>query len=466
MKSVLPLFVLLHTCAQSFSIHIVSSPLFVTVQSDIWLPCNFTGLSDDVDFQKLKVTWTRQSVPVAQYKWGKVSGGLRFSLQEDRLKAGDASLHLSPVSMKDEGQYWCRVEYKAEKMDSEVYLRIRAPPQVHVTLRSNSHGSDGVINCSATGFYPANIKFTLRQGSEMLKSESPSARSEPDGTFSASSAHFFNWSTRVGDPFFCEVNHDALEEPIRTDSRRESPGVLLTMAVPNLDSVVVCLCDETQESVKKFIWRKDETILLIDTPHTLRSLDGHKSVMSRYRFTPNGQEKLSCEVHYVSGLSERKFVQYTGHSRVKIAGAGVVILIPLLLLLLIIVRQTSVSLTPLIPVHLRKSETHSITCTLTGWCLRLISLRWSVNGKRIEMEPLDGEKGDFDEKLWLSTDKTTNFSMKKGPTKMSCCQGETTITFKFTPEKLESENSLIRCRALHRLTRRRVIAQYLYESKM
>ncbi|XP_051790720.1 tapasin-related protein-like [Erpetoichthys calabaricus] len=300
LKPQLVVLVLLDTCVNCLSITTMSSPLHTAI-----LPCNFTLLPGDINLRELNVVWTRWTMPVAQYIGGKVTSGLRFSLREDRLKSGDASLHLSPVSMEDEGQYLCQVRYRTEKMDIEVNLTVRAPPQVHATIRTATHGSQGVVNCSATGFYPEGIKIAIQQDRETLKSESPSARRELDGTFSASSIYTFNWTTRDKELFICEVSHPALKQPIRRDARADSSILLLTNAVPGVKSVVICLSHRTQESVSKIIWRQGDTIVLIDNPNILMTVDGHMSVMSRYPLHPR-VAKSRCPVRSTMNLDVLK----------------------------------------------------------------------------------------------------------------------------------------------------------------
>ncbi|XP_028670575.1 uncharacterized protein LOC114661607 isoform X3 [Erpetoichthys calabaricus] len=435
---------------------------------------------------------------------------------------------------------------------------VRAAPRVLFT-----QGPDSVLNCSATGFYPSAISFTIGQRSKEVKMEHPAGQLLPDGTFRADSTVSVRAWRAGSDPFYCEVRHEALDQPIRTrqqehaipkvsfklysevenledtvqciatgfkppeiiftifsfntvvkqkellgeslpdgtyeakleytfmknhenfrelqcmvthasmdESIRKHLIVPLTIALQNraeLDKVsdMICVAERFLNPVEYFVWRKGEEVVYSEAAPKGQMPDGTYTAVSWYRFTPSSRDQVSCEVQYQHTKTTRRYVTYTGQSFTELFIVGIVILGPLLLILIIILWHSSVFLSPIVPEKMIYDEPGMLTCSMSGWCLRMVSIKWFLNEEEIQLDAEEDEdKDEDDDNMWESQSDMSGYSMKRGHiSRKGCCKAETTISLKFTPTESEHEDRAFKCQATHRMTRKRVARVLVFESE-
>nr|XP_058938372.1 tapasin-related protein isoform X2 [Kogia breviceps] len=143
------------------------------------------------------------------------------------LMAGDASLTLPSLTLKDEGAYVCHVTTSLYRAQQIVRLDIQAAPKVRLSLASEA--LPPTLVCSVTGYYPLDVTVTwIRE--ELGGAPAPvsgasfsSLRQSMAGTYSISSSLTAEPGS-VGATYTCRVTHVSLEEPLGADTWVAPPG--------------------------------------------------------------------------------------------------------------------------------------------------------------------------------------------------------------------------------------------------
>ncbi|XP_028671339.2 tyrosine-protein phosphatase non-receptor type substrate 1-like [Erpetoichthys calabaricus] len=286
--------------------------------SEVLLQCSFTVTSGAIDVKQLTVNWIQYALTVAKYDQEDLIERPRLSLNTEGMKSGNASLLIRSVSFDDGGQYRCTVQHKGEEGDVDIYVSVRATPQVSVKLETNLSLSEGVVTCEAASFYPQAISFIITRKGETLKTErltsdqSPSRWRLPDGSFSARSVYTFDVSDirNSRDTMSCEVTHASVDQPITVSTTPVVPVVSLVLLHA---SQVVCRAENFYPSEVVFTWRRSEEDMKSETPEASRTPTGTFTAESLLEFTPHSRDRVSCQVEHMTGVSERKYVtsEYT-----------------------------------------------------------------------------------------------------------------------------------------------------------
>ncbi|XP_028341660.1 tapasin-related protein isoform X3 [Physeter macrocephalus] len=148
------------------------------------------------------------------------------------LMAGDASLTLPSLTLKDEGAYVCQITTSLYRAQQIIRLDVQAAPKVRLSLASEA--LPPTLVCSVTGYYPLDVTVTwIRE--ELGGAPAPvsgasysSLRQSMAGTYSISSSLTAEPGS-VGATYTCQVTHVSLEEPLGANTWVAPPG----MGVPS-----------------------------------------------------------------------------------------------------------------------------------------------------------------------------------------------------------------------------------------
>ncbi|XP_051011348.1 tapasin-related protein [Acomys russatus] len=141
---------------------------------------------------------------------------------EQLLAAGDASLTLPNLSLKDEGSYICQVTTSLYQAQQIILLNILAPPKVQLNL-ANKDLLPSLV-CSVAGYYPMDVAVTwIREEPGGIPAQVSGAsfsglRQSMMGTYSISSTVTVEPGPS-GATYICQVTHISLEEPRRVSMR-------------------------------------------------------------------------------------------------------------------------------------------------------------------------------------------------------------------------------------------------------
>ncbi|XP_036107189.1 tapasin-related protein isoform X1 [Molossus molossus] len=145
---------------------------------------------------------------------------------EQLLMAGDASLNLPSLTLKDEGAYICQITTSLFQAQQIINLHVQASPKVRLSLVKEALAP--TLICNIAGYYPLDVTVTWTReelgGAPVPVSEASfsSLRQSPEGTYSISS--FLKAEPGpAGATYTCQVTHISLEEPIKTSTWAAPP---------------------------------------------------------------------------------------------------------------------------------------------------------------------------------------------------------------------------------------------------
>ncbi|XP_008823651.1 tapasin-related protein [Nannospalax galili] len=141
---------------------------------------------------------------------------------EQLLTAGNASLTLPGLTLKDEGAYICQITTSLYQVQQIIHLSIQAPPKVQVSLANGALLP--TLICSVAGYYPLDVVVTwIREEPSGIPAQISGAsfsslRQSMAGTYSISSTVTAEPGP-TGATYICQVTHISLEEPLRVSTK-------------------------------------------------------------------------------------------------------------------------------------------------------------------------------------------------------------------------------------------------------
>nr|XP_045729958.1 tapasin-related protein isoform X2 [Mirounga angustirostris] len=159
---------------------------------------------------------------------------------EQLLVAGDASLTLPSLTLKDEGTYICQITTSLYQAQQIIQLHVQASPKVQLSLENKT--PPATLICNIAGYYPLDMAVTWTReepgGAPVPVSGASfsSLRQSPAGTYSISSFLTVEPGP-AGATYTCQVTHSSLEQPLRASTQVSPPeqktafGVLLASSL-------------------------------------------------------------------------------------------------------------------------------------------------------------------------------------------------------------------------------------------
>ncbi|XP_037370395.1 tapasin-related protein isoform X2 [Talpa occidentalis] len=185
------------------------------------LHCGFS-MAPGLDLLSVEWRWQHKGSGQGVYRWAMGQGQARregATLDaEQLLVAGDASLTLPSLTVKDEGSYICLVTTSMYQAQQIIQLNVQASPKVRLSQASNA--LPPTLICQVVGYYPLDMAVTWtrkEQGGapvQVPKASLSSLRQSPAGTYSISSSLTAEPGSS-GASYTCQVTHISLEEPLK-----------------------------------------------------------------------------------------------------------------------------------------------------------------------------------------------------------------------------------------------------------
>ncbi|XP_066117212.1 tapasin-related protein [Saccopteryx bilineata] len=194
------------------------------------LYCSFS-MAPGLDLTR--VEWRLQHKGSGQlvYSWDMGQGQAKregATLEPEQvLMAGDASLNLPNVTVKDEGAYICQITTPLYQAQQIIQVHIQAAPKVRLSLANKA--LPPTLICNIVGYYPLDVTVTWTReelgGAPVPVSDASysSLRQSPEGTYSISSSLTAEPGS-AGATYTCQVTHVSLDEPIEASAWAAPPG--------------------------------------------------------------------------------------------------------------------------------------------------------------------------------------------------------------------------------------------------
>uniref|UniRef100_A0A8C5KZD8 Tapasin-related protein n=1 Tax=Jaculus jaculus TaxID=51337 RepID=A0A8C5KZD8_JACJA len=208
------------------------------------LPCAFS-MAPGLDLKGVEWRLQHQGTGQLLYSWKMGQGQARragATLEpEQLLQAGNASLFVPSLTLKDEGAYICQITTSLYQAQQITQLSIQAPPKVRVRLANEA--VPPTLVCDAAGYYPLDVAVTWTREepsgvpAPVSGASFSSLRQSVAGTYSISSSLTAEPGP-AGATYVCHVTHVSLEEPLRASMRvvphtewRRAFGVMLASSL-------------------------------------------------------------------------------------------------------------------------------------------------------------------------------------------------------------------------------------------
>ncbi|XP_043835396.1 tapasin-related protein isoform X2 [Dromiciops gliroides] len=184
------------------------------------LHCGFSVAPGSGPLQ-IEWRWQHQGQGRRVYSWEAGKGqALRagaWMASTELLEAGNASLALPDLTLRDEGTYICQISTHQHQAQQIIHLSILETPKVRLNLVNEA--SSPTLFCSMTGYYPLDVSVSWSREEPGGSPTSANGayfsnhRQSSVGTYSLSSSLQVEPSPK-GATYRCQVSHVSLTEPI------------------------------------------------------------------------------------------------------------------------------------------------------------------------------------------------------------------------------------------------------------
>lgn len=215
--------------AVEFQVTTSTPSLTFLLGSSASLHCGFS-MAPGLDLTR--VEWRLQHKGSGQLVYSWTTGQGQATRQgatlepEQRLMAGDASLHLPSLTLKDEGSYVCQITTSLYQAQQIIQLHVQASPKVRLGLANEA--LPPTLICNIAGYYPLDVTVTWTREElggvpvPVPDASFSSLRQSSEGTYSISSSLTAEPGS-AGATYTCQVTHISLDEPIETSAWAAPP---------------------------------------------------------------------------------------------------------------------------------------------------------------------------------------------------------------------------------------------------
>ncbi|XP_073492232.1 uncharacterized protein [Aquarana catesbeiana] len=196
------------------------SPQRVLFTNDTNLICSFSVDKQPLNPNFLAILWSFQGNVILRYdNKGFSSRDPRMTLNVESLKYGNASLHISSMTISDGGIYKCTVIYSPEWKEKEISLEVLAKPVLSILNMKLQRNTENTLTCRATEFFPPDIGITWYRDGEVLRNQfMKKTQMYKDGTYYVDSTVTITPTKDDQNQIYsCRVQHGSLQEPLQRD---------------------------------------------------------------------------------------------------------------------------------------------------------------------------------------------------------------------------------------------------------
>ncbi|XP_073504780.1 uncharacterized protein [Phyllobates terribilis] len=411
------LLLLLHTCC-ALEITVPPSQVGI-VQNDVLLPCTFKVAKPPVNLQYLAIFWHFGEQEIVRYDTKTKGSTLRFIIDEQEVKQGNASLTIRNVTVSDKGSYKCTVIYSPDTQEKQIQLNILAVPVVKIQKHAVQRGVTSLLQCSITNFYPNDMKVIWLMNGKILSGSAQDDRTNADMTFTRNSSVNVAFLEDTGNPkITCKVEHEYLQDPIE-DFYSVQYGAAPTVSIKasktpdGNDQIYMCEAMNYSPEEVTMRWLLDGK--RIDSSKQSNNGYFHKEIYHQIQLNGNNQpSQISCEVQHetlkgpITITEEVKQESDCKRScHFGIIGVLVGLLVTSLPGLWFFMKRDSQRFQV---GHIHRIQTEkkvTYYCTASN-CLNDVQVTWTIkenNGKKVEISENNQEK-DEEAALVVSGDYT------------------------------------------------------------
>ncbi|XP_075141449.1 uncharacterized protein LOC142217157 [Leptodactylus fuscus] len=244
---------LCHTCQ---ALEVTAPPSHIGIlHTDVLLPCTFKVGNNPVNLQYLAIFWNIGEKEILKYDSKTKGFTSRFTIDEQKVTRGDASLTIRNVTVSDKGTYRCTVVYSPDQQEKNIQLNILAVPVVKIQKKAVQRSVRSLLLCSITNFFPQDMRVTwLKDGRFLNGSVIQDHTRNVDETFTGQSAINVMFLEEEGNPkIICQVEHEYLQEPIKDIYIVEygtAPSVNIKTSRTPDGNTQIYMCEATRDYIQ------------------------------------------------------------------------------------------------------------------------------------------------------------------------------------------------------------------------
>ncbi|XP_056389389.1 uncharacterized protein LOC130283841 [Hyla sarda] len=443
--------------AEGSALEVTVSPSQVgIVHSDVILSCTFKVDKPPINPQFLATFWHFGEKEIARHDSKATWSAPEYTMNEQTITQGDASLTIRNVTVSHQGAYKCTVVYSPNSQVQEIQLDILAVPEVQIQKKAILSGVTSLLQCSVTNFFPKDMKVTwLKNGQTLSGLAAQDDRTNVDNTFTRISSVNVTFLEEQGKPkITCQVEHKYLQEPIKDFyivQYGAAPTVNMKASKTTDGNDQIYMCEATNYFPKEVTmdWLLDGK--RIDS--TLSNNNGYFNKEIFYRIQNEGNNppsQISCEVQHetlnspVTTTKEVKVERACKRScHFGIIGVLIALLISALPALWYYMKRESQKFL-VSHIHSLESEEKVAVYCMASNCPEDVRVTWTIteNGTDIEISENKLEK---DEEAGLLNNQVSQDYTVETDRSQSDKLHHAISTLTFTPAEMKHKEIKVSC---------------------
>ncbi|KAG9468387.1 hypothetical protein GDO78_022850 [Eleutherodactylus coqui] len=293
---------LCHTC-RALEITVPPSRVGI-VGTDAVLPCTFKVDNYPISRQFLAIFWHFEENVIARYDSKTQWSTSRFTIDEQAVMQGNASLTIHNVTVTDKGKYKCMVIYSPNTQEKEIQLNILAVPVVRIQKKAVQRDVTNILQCSITNFFPNDMKVIwLKNGLVLSGSGTQDDKRNADKTFTRNSTINVIFLKEDGNPeITCQVENEYLQHPIHDSyivqyGAAPKVNIKASRTPDGNDQIYMCEATNYFPEAMTMHWMLDGK--RIDSPRQSNNEYFNKEICYRIHLDGNNlPSQISCEVQH------------------------------------------------------------------------------------------------------------------------------------------------------------------------